>query len=87
MCAEKKKVADVEIFHINQLAAKIEELDIKMMVLAFPAEGVQQVVDECIAHGVRTFLNFVPAPLKVPVGVKVQTSDVTLDLQSLVYYT
>lgn len=82
-----KKIADVEIFHVNDLAKKIEELDIKLMILAFPAEGVQQVVDQCIQSGVKAFLNFVPSPLKVPAGVKVQTSDVTIDLQSLVYYT
>jgi redox-sensing transcriptional repressor len=82
-----KKVADVEIFHLNELERKIKELDIKMMILAFPAEDVQQVVDRCIENGVHTFLNFVPASLRVPSGVKVQTSDVTLELQSLVYYT
>lgn len=87
---EKKvgtKIADVEIFHMNDLRRKITELNIRMMILAFPAEGVQSVVDCCIDSGVKTFLNFVPASLKVPAGVKVQTSDVTLELQSLVYYT
>ncbi|HOP75589.1 MAG TPA: hypothetical protein PLC07_11150 [Bacillota bacterium] len=44
-------------------------------------------VDCCVANGVKAFLNFVPASLKVPEGVKIQTSDVTLELQSLVYYT
>lgn len=82
-----KKIADVEIFHMNDLTRKIAELNIRMMILAFPAEGVQAVVDQCIASGVKAFLNFVPVSLKVPEGVKVQTSDVTLELQSLVYYT
>jgi len=77
----------VEIFHINDLSQKINELNIRMMILAFPAEGVQAVVDCCVANGVKAFLNFVPASLKVPEGVKIQTSDVTLELQSLVYYT
>lgn len=82
-----RRIADVEVYHLDQLAQKIKDLEIKMMILTFPAGNVQQVVDRCIENGVKSFLNFVPAPLKVPPGVKVHTSDVTLELQSLAYYT
>lgn len=81
------KLAEVEVFDIKDLSSQIKALDIKMMILAFPADGVQQVVDQCVESGVKAFLNFVPAPLRVPPGIKVQNSDVTLDLESLVYYT
>lgn len=82
-----KKIVDVEIFHLNQLSAKIKELGIKMMILTFPAVDVQQVVDTCIESGVKSFLNFVPATIKIPSGIKMQTADVTLEMQSLAYYT
>lgn len=82
-----RKIAEVEIFDLTELSRKIMALDIKMMILTFPADGVQQVVDRCIESGVKAFLNFVPTPLKVPRGVKVENADVTLDLESLVYYT
>jgi AT-rich DNA-binding protein len=82
-----RKIADVEVFDIGKLPSIIRNLDIKMMILTFPAEDVQQVVDVCIASGVKSFLNFVPASLKVPADVKMRTSDVTLELQSLAYYT
>jgi redox-sensing transcriptional repressor len=81
-----KKVMEIEVFAVDDLETKIRELNIKMMILAFPAVNVQAVVDACIAGGVRSFLNFIPVKLKTPEGVKVQTSDVTLDLQSLAYY-
>jgi redox-sensing transcriptional repressor len=82
-----RKIAEVEVFPMEQLAEKITELQIKLMILAFPAVNVQEVVDLCIKNGVKTFLNFIPAPIKVPPGVKLHTSDVTLELQSLAYYT
>ena len=82
-----RKIADVDIYHLSQLPRIIKEQDIRMMILAFPAENVQEVVDTCIACGIRSFLNFIPATIKLPPGVKMHTSDVTLQLQSLAYYT
>ncbi len=82
-----RKIADVEIYSIDRLAVKIRELLIKVMILAFPAVNVQQIVDICIENGVKSFLNFIQIPIKTPPGIKVQTADVTLELQSLAYYT
>jgi AT-rich DNA-binding protein len=82
-----RKIADVEVFQLDQLPAIVRDLNIKMMILTFPAENVQQVVDVCIENGVKSFLNFIPASIKVSAGVKLRTSDVTLELQSLAYYT
>lgn len=82
-----RHIADVEVFPIAKLAESIKEYRIKMMILAFPAVNVQQIVDICIENGVKSFLNFIPVPLKTPPGVKIRTSDVTLELQSLAYYT
>lgn len=82
-----QKIENVEIFHLDCLSEKIKAEGIRMMILAFPAENAQRIVDTCIENGITAFLNFVPAPLKVPNGVKLQNSDVTLELQSLVYYT
>lgn len=82
-----RKISEVEVFPMDQLGKKIAEFQIKLMILTFPALNVQDVVDLCIKNGVKSFLNFVPASIKVPSGVKLHTSDVTLELQSLAYYT
>lgn len=81
-----KKIAEVEIYPLQELPRIIPEQAIKIMILTFPAVNVQDVVDTCVASGINSFLTFVPATIKVPAGVKVQTSDVTLELQSLAYY-
>lgn len=82
-----RKIAEVEVYPMEELGKRIAEFQIKLMILAFPAVNVQEVVDLCIKNGVKSFLNFVPASIKVPAGVKLHTSDVTLELQSLAYYT
>ncbi len=82
-----RKIADVEIHPVECLQEKIQELKIKVMILTFPGEDAQQIVDICVENGVKSFLSFVPVPIKIPAGVKVQTADVTLELQSLAYYT
>ncbi|MGE5581294.1 MAG: redox-sensing transcriptional repressor Rex [Bacillota bacterium] len=82
-----RKIAEVEVYHPDLLPKIIRELDIKMMILTFPALNVQEMVDVCIENGVKSFLNFVPASIKTPADVKLRTSDVTLELQSLAYYT
>jgi redox-sensing transcriptional repressor len=82
-----RKIADVEVYSLGQLAEKIWELKIKVMILAFPAVNVQQTVDICVENGVKSFLNFIQTPIKTPPGIKVQTADVTLELQSLAYHT
>lgn len=82
-----RKIAEVEVFPMEELEKRIVEFQIKLMILAFPALNVQAVVDLCVKNGVKSFLNFVPVSIKVPPGVKLHTSDVTLELQSLAYYT
>lgn len=82
-----RKISEIDIYPMEQLESKIAALQIKMMILTFPAVNVQEVVDRCVDSGVKSFLNFVPTPLKTPEGIKVQTSDVTLELQCLAYYT
>lgn len=82
-----RNIADVTIYHLSELPRIIKEQDIQMMILAFPAVNVQDVVDTCVNCGIRSFLNFVPANIKLPPGVKMRNSDVTLELQSLAYYT
>ncbi len=82
-----RKIAEVEVFPMDELGKRIAEFQIKLMILTFPAINVQEVVDLCVKNGVKSFLNFVPASIKVPPGVKLHTSDVTLELQSLAYYT
>lgn len=64
--------------------AKSKAIDI--VIIAVPATAAQGVADRCVQGGVKALLNFAPAKLFVPPGVRVHYSDVSLELQQLSYY-
>ena len=69
--------------------AKIDELkkrDIRLAIIAVPAEAAQDVADKIIATGVNGILNFAPRFLAVPKKVKVITIDIAMELGRLPYY-
>ncbi len=82
-----QQIAGVDIYAVSELEKQVVAFQIKMMILAFPAVDAQMTVDRCIQAGVKSFLSFVPASIKVPPGIKLQTADVSLELQSLAYYS
>lgn len=82
-----RRIATVEIYPVARLAELIKELDLKIMILTVPAGAAQEILDCCVASGVRAFLNFAPVKLDVPPGVRVHHADFTLQLESLAYYS
>ncbi len=49
--------------HIDDLPELVKELAIAIGVIATPATAVQDVADRMVAAGIRSILNFAPAPL------------------------
>ncbi|HHY63156.1 MAG TPA: redox-sensing transcriptional repressor Rex, partial [Firmicutes bacterium] len=54
---------------------------------AVTPESAEAVASECVKAGVKAILNFAPVKLDVPEDVKVHSADLTLELQSLAFYT
>ena len=79
--------AHVPVYHADQLAAKCDELGLEIMVLAVPPDSTEAVAYECVKAGIKAILNFAPVNLVVPEDVKVYSADLTLELQSLAFYT
>ena len=82
-----QKVDGVKIYPVKQLPEMIPELDISIIILTVPAGVAQSTFNVCVENGVKAFLNFAPVKLVVPDGVKVHYADVTLELESLAYYS
>jgi redox-sensing transcriptional repressor len=80
------RLEGITIRSIKELAAVCSAEPIKAGIIAVPAPAAQDVVEKGIAQGIRGFLNFAPVKLKVPAGVRVQQTDVTLELQELAFY-
>ena len=81
-----ERVGDLEVAHVDELPRLVETHRIAIGIVATPATAVQEIGDRMVAAGIRSILNFAPAPLAVPPGVSVRSVDLAVELQILAYY-
>jgi redox-sensing transcriptional repressor len=81
-----ERVGDLEVAHIDRLPELVREHGIAIGVIATPAPAVQDVGDRMVGAGIRSILNFAPAPLSAPPGVSVRSVDLAVELQILAYH-
>jgi redox-sensing transcriptional repressor len=81
-----ERVGELEVAHIDGLPALVRERGIAIGVIATPATAVQDAGDRLVDAGIRSILNFAPAPLAAPPGVSVRSVDLAVELQILAYY-
>lgn len=74
------------VYDMKSLAQVINQLKIKMAIIAVPASVAQSVSDLLIEAGVRAILNYAPITLTVPEKVQVQYIDPVVHLQRMTYY-
>lgn len=85
--SEKKAetfIGGVPIYHIDQLEEKISNVEVA--ILTVPATVAQEIADRLVASGVKGILNFTPARLTIPEHVRIHHIDLSVELQSLVYF-
>lgn len=63
----------------------ISQEPIDMAILVTPASAAQELVDRLVQVGVKAFLNFAPAQLRVPDDVVVKNVSLALELEALSY--
>jgi redox-sensing transcriptional repressor len=80
-------VGDVHVTDIGKLVQTVRRKKVKIAVVAVPAAAAQAVADLLVEAGVTAILNFAPAQLTVPDGVKVQNVDLSVLLKTLSYHT
>jgi redox-sensing transcriptional repressor len=71
---------------VKQLKQDIPTLNVKVAMLAVPAQQAQEVSDDLVEAGVRAILCYAPTSLKLPPEVKVQYIGPALHLQHMTYY-
>lgn len=77
-------IGGVPIYHIDQLEEKLGHVEVA--ILTVPAAVAQEIADRLIASGVTGILNFTPARLTIPDHVRIHHIDMSVELQSLVYF-
>jgi redox-sensing transcriptional repressor len=78
--------SDLTVKDIGQMTDFIRERNIKIAMIAVPAEHAQAVCNTLVKAGVRAILNYAPITLSVPEGVHVQYIDPVTHLQRMTYY-
>ena len=72
---------------LSELSAVINEYNVRVAMITVPAVAAQDVVNNLVEVGINAILNFAPTKLKAPENVYIHNADLTVELQSLIYYT
>lgn len=74
------------IYSMEDLETQIQQQRLEVAILTVPADQAQETADKLVAAGIKGILNFSPVRLRVPNDVKVQSVDLTTELQTLIYF-
>ncbi len=81
-----KNISGKLVKDIEQAKEIIKEKNIDISIIAVPPTEAQKVADLMVTSGIKVIINYTSVPIKVPGGVKVQTTDPIEKLLHTLYY-
>lgn len=81
-----KKLSGVIVEDIGALEDSVREKKVDIAIVAVPWAEAQDVIDKLVQSGIKAILNYAPISPRVPKGVRLQSIDPVLALQSMTYY-
>ena len=81
-----QSVGGISVQPMSEIRDALRRQDIRIAIVAVPADHAQEVADELVDSGVRAILNYAPMSLQPPPDVKVRTIDPVSALQTMTYY-
>ncbi len=78
-----KKHGPFPIQGLAELASTIQQKNIRLAIIAVPADHAQDVADQLVAAGLRGILNFAPVSITVPGEVALTAVDLAVQLEQL----
>jgi redox-sensing transcriptional repressor len=78
-----QKAGPFTIQPITQLADTIQKQNIRLAIIAVPADAAQDVADNLVEAGIRGLLNFAPTSITVPSHVALNAVDLAVQLEQL----
>ena len=76
----------VRIEDVDKIPQVLAEQEIKMGIIATPAQAAQAVASKLIEGGAKAILNFAPVRIVVPDRVKLRNVDLSIELEALSYF-
>lgn len=80
------RIGEFVVQPITAMNDVIRQENIKMAMLAVPAENAQAVADQLAAAGIQAILNYAPISINVPPAIQIQYIDPVAHLQRMTYY-
>ena len=80
-----RRLGPFTIQSLDEVPDAIAKQNVKLAILAVPAEHAQAVADQLIDAGVRGLLNFAPVSLTVPPQVALNSVDLAVQLEQLAF--
>ncbi len=78
-----KKHGPFVIQAMSDLPATVQKQNIRLAIIAVPADNAQDVADQLVTAGVRGLLNFAPVSITVPGDVALNAVDLAVQLEQL----
>ncbi len=80
------EILGVKIMPLSKLPEVVAEYRAKVAILTVPAAHAQNAVEPIIKSGISVIFNLTTAKLEVPGHIHVHNVDLSIELQSLIYY-
>jgi redox-sensing transcriptional repressor len=78
-----RKLGPFTVQPISEMVATVQKQQIRLAMIAVPADNAQEVVDQLVAAGVRGILNFAPTSVTVPPHIALNAVDLSVQLEQL----
>ena len=81
-----KEIAGCPVRHVSAMRTFLGKHQIRLAIIATPAEAAQQIADTLVEAGVEAIWNFAPVRLAVPPSVSLRNEHISLGLAQLTYH-
>ncbi|SEN40066.1 redox-sensing transcriptional repressor Rex [Lihuaxuella thermophila] len=79
-------VDGIPVYSLDRLQEVIQLHHVEVAILTVPVNAAQSTADFLVKAGIRGILNFTPARLIAPAHVRIHNIDLTIELQTLIYF-
>jgi redox-sensing transcriptional repressor len=79
-------VDGIPVYSMDRLKEVIELHHVEVAILTVPVNVAQATTDFLVRAGIRGILNFTPARLTAPPKIRIHNIDLTIELQTLIYF-